>query len=391
MRARHRIWIAAAAAAALVTLASCSSGTGADDEGTALPQDGAAETRDVPSALDDMHHPDFPEPLIDPDQVLSGGPPPDGIPPIDEPKFVKTGEVDWLADSEPVLSLTVGDETRAYPLQIMMWHEIVNETVGDVPVAVTYCPLCNSGVAFERTVDGEVFTFGTSGMLFESNLVMYDRQTESLWPQLTGVASIGHLTGTELVSIPMGTVSWGDYREAHPDTWVLSRDTGFDRAYGSNPYTGYDSADAPGFGASTDDDRLALMARVVGIGTGDDAVAVVRSAVAESGVLSVTVGAQEAVVLHSGGQSSALDSGQIAEGADIGSVGVFDPVVEGEALTFTPAGDGFTDAQTGSTWNILGEATAGPLEGTELEAVEHLDTFWFAWAAFQPDTRITPD
>ena len=193
---------------------------------------------DTASALEDPRHPSFAEPLLDPDLVVSGGPPPDGIPAIDEPTFQRADQVGWLEDEEPVLSLTVGEETRAYPLQVMTWHEIVNDTVDDVPVAVTYCPLCNSGVAFEREVDGRVLSFGTSGMLYADNLVMYDRQTESLWPQLTGQAAIGALTGQQLVAIPMGVVAWTDFRDANPTALVLTRDTGFDRPYGSNPYVG---------------------------------------------------------------------------------------------------------------------------------------------------------
>ena len=381
-------WRAAVAAALLALAAACTASTDRNEEAEPVTQPQEATRWDVPSALDDMRHADFPEPLIDPDQVLSGGPPPDGIPPIDEPKFLPASSVDWLDEAEPVLSLTVAGETRAYPLQVMTWHEIVNDTVGGVPVAVTYCPLCNSGVAFERTVEGEVFSFGTSGMLFESNLVMYDRQTESLWPQLTGEAAIGHLTGTVLTSIPMGTVSWADFQASHPDSLVLSRDTGFDRDYGTNPYVGYDSADEPGFGASADDDRLALMERIIGIDEGEAAVAIVRSKVAEEQVLAVTVDETPLVVFHSGGQASALDTGQIAEGEDIGSIGVFSPVVDGQSLEFTAEDDTFTDTETGSTWDVLGEAVAGPLAGERLEPVEHLDTFWFAWVAFQPETTI---
>ena len=124
--------------------------------------------------------------MLDPDLIVSGGPAPDGIPPIDQPRFSRARTVGWLTDTEALLSLTVGGETRGYPLQIMTWHEIVNDTVGRVPVAVTYCPLCNSGVAFDRRVAGRVLSFGTSGRLYADNLVMYDRQTESLWPQLNG-------------------------------------------------------------------------------------------------------------------------------------------------------------------------------------------------------------
>ncbi len=213
-----------------------------------LPTDSAGEATTAPvqltSALDDPRHPAFPDPLIDLDDLLPGGPPPDGIPSIDYPLFQPVSEVNWLEDDEPVLALTIDGRTKAYPIRIITWHEIVNDRLAGVPVAVTYCPLCNSGVAFERTVSGQTTTFGVSGKLYADNLVMYDRLTESLWPQLTGQASVGTLTGTRLTSIPMGAVGWGQFREEHPDARVLTRSTGHDRDYRTNPYVGYDDPDS---------------------------------------------------------------------------------------------------------------------------------------------------
>jgi len=221
----------------VLLVGACGTGTDGSPRG-AGPLGSARE--DVPSALDNPSDPAFPDPLIDLDHLVSGGPPPDGIPAIDDPKFQPADQVDWLAGREPLLSLTVGGETRGYPLQVMTWHEIVNDTVGGEPVTVTYCPLCNSGVAFHRQVGERLLDFGTSGMLYADNLVMYDRQTESLWPQLTGQASVGVLTGTPLEAIPIGVVGWDQFRTAHPDALVLTRDTGYPRDYGRNPYAGYD-------------------------------------------------------------------------------------------------------------------------------------------------------
>jgi hypothetical protein len=351
-----------------------------------------AAREDVPSGLDDPRDPRFPEPLIDLDHLVSGGPPPDGIPPIDDPQFLPADSVDWLALDEPVLALTVRGETRAYPLQVMTWHEIVNDTVGGVPVAVTYCPLCNSGVAFHRTVDERVLTFGTSGMLYADNLVMYDRQTESLWPQLTGRASVGVLTGARLTAIPIGVVGWDQFRTAHPDSLVLTRDTGHNRSYGINPYPRYDDPDGgllfepPGGG----DPRLRLKERVIGIRLGGQAQAIPRARVAEAGVLTVTLAGRDLVVWHRRGQRSALDDEEIARGRDIGSVGVFHSRLGERELRFTAIRGGFRDEQTGSTWNVLGEAVSGPLQGRRLRPHSHLDTFWFAWVAFRPDTVIYP-
>ncbi len=345
---------------------------------------------EVASALDDRNDPSFPDPLIDPDEVKSGGPPPDGIPPIDDPTFERADRVDWLEDTEPVLSLTVGGETRAYPLRVLTWHEIVNDTVGGVPVTVTYCPLCNSGVAFERRIDGELFTFGTSGMLYADNLVMYDRTTESLWPQLTGLASIGALTGTQLVAIPMGTVGWADFLEDHPTARVLSQDTGFDRPYGTNPYVGYDDPDGDVLFALPGalDERLPIKERVIGLSDGDAHVAVARQALRDRPPLELRVGDRTVVLWLRAGQASALDEREISEGADIGTVGVFSPRLDGRRLHFYSIGDQVLDRETGSTWNVLGRATEGSLEGSRLDLVQHLDTFWFAWAQFHPDTAL---
>ncbi len=378
---------------ATMLFAGCTAGTG--PERPAAPPPASAQSTpdasgDAPSALEDPANPAFPAPLIELEHLVAGGPPPDGIPPIDHPNFQPADTVDWLDASEPVLALTVGGETRAYPLQIMTWHEIVNDTVGGVPVAVTYCPLCNSGVAFHRRVDGAVLNFGTSGMLYADNLVMYDRQTQSLWPQLTGQASVGVMTGTQLTAIPMGVVGWNQFLDAHPEALVLTRDTGHERDYGSNPYPGYDTPDGgllvePPGGR---DPRLPVKERVIGIRLGDQAVAVPRQTIADADVLTLTLAGREIVLWHRSGQRSALDEDTIAKGDEIGTVGVFDPQLGGRRLTFTAGQNGFRDTQTGSTWNALGEAIAGPLQGRRLEKVTHLDSFWFAWVAFQPDTTF---
>jgi hypothetical protein len=385
--------VCATGVVAAVLLVGCSApdggGRSTAPPSVALPQASVGPREDVPSALRDMRNPAFPPPLIDPDEILSGGPPPDGIPAIDRPTFQRAGEIDWLTEGEAVLVLTLGEETRGYPVQIMTWHEIVNDTFDDRPVAVTYCPLCNSGVAFERIVGERVLSFGTSGRLYADNLVMYDRQTESLWPQLTFTAAVGVLTGTRLTPHVLQAVAWREFRAAHPDAWVLSRDTGHARDYGRNPYAGYDDPDGrPLFPLPAVDDRQRLKERVIGIGDGASAVAVLRSAVAAAGVREVTVGGRDLVVWHRPGQASALDDDAVGTGRDIGTVGVFDPVVDGRRLHFTAVPGGFRDAETGSTWDVLGRATGGPLTGQTLTPNQHLDTFWFAWAAFQPDTTI---
>ncbi|MFW2333368.1 DUF3179 domain-containing protein [Ilumatobacter sp.] len=333
---------------------------------------------------------DLPDPLVDFGEVRSGGPPPDGIPPVDSPTFLRVGDVDFLADNEPVLALEIDGDTRAYPVQIMTWHEIVNDTVGGVPVTVSYCPLCNSAVAFDRRLGDRVLDFGTSGLLYNSALVMYDRQTESLWSHFTGEAIIGELTGEDLQLFPVSTVSWATFRDANPDGVVLSRDTGFDRNYGQNPYPGYDNVDGVPFLFQGEvDGRYTALTRIVGIESGEAAVGIPLDDLRAAQVIEGEIDGRPLVALWAAGTSSALQNSTISEGVDVGATGVFVPEANGEALSFTATGEGtFTDDRTGSTWNILGEAVDGELAGEQLDPYVHVDTFWFAWSTFRTDTEV---
>ena len=390
----RRAWLGLVAVAAAACGSNGTSAPGRGGDPAAAVSLAALESsprEDVPSALDAAQQDGLPEPLVDPAEIISGGPPPDGIPPIDRPRFHRAGDVDFLKDTEPVLALQIGDDARAYPVQIMIWHEIVNDVVGEMPVTVTYCPLCNSAVAYDRRVGGRVVDFGTSGRLYRSALVMYDRQTESLWSHFTGQAVAGALTGTKLELIPMATVSWADWRHAHPDGHVLSRDTGFDRTYGTNPYPGYDDVStSPFLFEGKVDGRLAAKTKVIGIRQGEASVAVLHDEITRRRVLDVDLAGRRLVAWAKPGTASALDAPAVADGRDVGATGVFVPAAAGRELRFDPAGDAFRDRETGSTWDVLGRATAGPLAGRSLEPVEHVDTFWFAWAAFRPDTTIVP-
>ncbi len=331
----------------------------------------------------------FPEILVERTEILPGGPPPDGIPSIDTPSAVPVERIDWLDDAEAVIVVSVGESTRIYPIQVLIWHEIVNDELGDVPITVTYCPLCNSAVVFEREIDGRLLDFGTSGYLYQSSLVMYDRQTESLWTHFDGRSVVGTLIGTELPLVPASTMSWADAIAAFPDATVLERDTVDPKPYGRNRYAGYDQADAPLTGWFTNrevSDRLALMTRVIGIRRATP-LAVPLDLAAERGVIPLDDGAP-LVVFWSPGTNSPLQDDDVAGGDDIGATGVFSPIIDGRELTFTSDDGVFTDAQTGSSWSIAGTALTGPLAGRRLTPVEHLDTFWFAWATFEPETTI---
>ena len=346
-----------------------------------------------PSALQSMFADEFPDPLIDPNEVISGGPPPDGIPPVDEPLFVGVADnLELLPANEPVVALEINGDARAYPIRAMVWHEIVNDTVGGVPVSVTYCPLCNSAATYERTIDGVETTFGTSGRLYAAALVMYDRATETLWTHYDGQAVIGVLTGTELVKHSSPLVSWDQFRSTYPTGQVLDwEQLGFNRDYGRNPYTGYDDPEnTPFLFRGALDDRAAAMQRVIGVDYEGATAAYVLETVSggEGRATSVSVGDNDLVVFWIAGQASALDDDQVAGGRDVGSSAVFVPSVDGRDLTFGFDGEKFIDAETESVWLLNGEAVEGELKGSRLVQVPHLDTFWFAWSTYQPETAL---
>ena len=323
--------------------------------------------------------------------ILSGGPPKDGIPAIDDPTFVTVSEADeWLEDVEPVIFFQIGDDARVYPIQIFMWHEIVNDTVGDMPVVITFCPLCNTAIAFERTVDNKVFDFGTTGRLRYSNLIMYDRQTETWWQQATGEAIVGELTGVQLAFRPASIIAWADFKANYPDGKVLSRETGFNRAYGDNPYVGYDDVNRPPFlyrGPDTPGE-LPPVARVLTIDLNGEAVAYPYDVLQQVQVVNDVVGGTNIVVLWAMGTASALDAGTVAGGRDVGAANAFARDLDGQPLTFSSIGSQIVDNETGSAWDVLGRAVSGSLVGKQLTPVVAVNHFWFSWAAFKPETRV---
>ncbi len=328
--------------------------------------------------------------LVPLEEIRPGGPEPDGIPPIDRPVFVTSGAADaWLTPAEPVLALEVNGDARAYPLRILVWHEIVNDTVGGTPVTATFCPLCNSGIVFDRRLDGTTYDFGTSGRLYKSDLVMYDRQTHSLWAQMEGRAIVGALAGKTLRLIPANTIAYADWKAAHPSGKVLSAETGHARDYGRNPYESYDELNRPPFLFDGPvDPRLPPKERVVGIMIGGVSRAYPFTALARHRVLADTVGGQRVLVFYKPGTLSALDHARIARSRAVGATAVFDPALDGRTLTFEPAADGFRDRETGTTWTLLGTGVRGPLAGRRLRPITHVDGFWFAWAAFHPGTSV---
>jgi hypothetical protein len=389
-RRSARIAVVALCALALNAIPSAATAATTRDASVALPQVTPSPREAVPSALDSPTSRGLPKPTIDPARLRSGGPPPDGIPAIDHPRFEHPARVDWLDAHEPVLAFSLGGDARAYPVRILLWHEIVNDTVDGTPVAITYCPLCNSAIAFDRRAAGRILDFGTSGLLFRSDLVMYDRQTQSLWPQFEGRAVAGSLTGTTLAALPVSTISWREWRDSHPEGWVLSRDTGFERDYGTNPYSGYDQERSrPFLYDGTIDARLAPKARVVGLDDRRTGIAVTFAVLRKRHVVNVAGGDTPVVVWWQAGTASPLDDASVSAGRDVGATQAFDAVLDGQRLHFDAMRDGrFRDRETGSSWDFLGHAVSGPLAGRVLTQAAHLDTFWFAWAAFHPHTAV---
>jgi len=271
---------------------------------------------------------DFSISTVDLGTIFSGGPPKDGIPSIDEPTFQSASSIDWLQDPEPVIVLKLDGEVKAYPLQILIWHEIVNDRIGSRPVSVTYCPLCNSSIVFDRRLDGDILDFGTTGLLRNSDLVMYDRQSETWWQQFTGEGIVGTHAGRELKMIPSRVAAFETFRKDHPDGQVLARPPSPRRDYGSNPYVGYDSRSAP-YPLYQGDlpDNINPMARVVVVRDEDETYAATLDHVRTSG----SVAFADAVHLRwTGEQASILDKRETERGRPIGSVAAVRMEANGE-------------------------------------------------------------
>jgi len=315
----------------------------------------------------------------------------DCIPALVNPKYVSVAEANsWLHDQEPVILVRVGDDVRAFPIQILLWHEIVNTTIGGAPIAVTYCPLCNTAIAFDRAVNEQTLTFRVTGRLRYSNLIMYDDVTNSWWQQATGGAIIGAYTGLKLVTRPAPIISWAAFKATWPAGAVLSRDTGYQRDYGRNPYPGYDDVNSSPYLYRGPElpNTLPAMRRVLGVTVGHESVAYAFDGLAKAHVVNDTISGTPVAIVWSPGTASPLDQDQVAQGQDVGFAQAFERLMNGKALTLQWDGARFTDRETKSTWNALGQATGGPLAGNTLKPVPATDSFWFAWVAFQPDTRV---
>jgi hypothetical protein len=396
---RGRFWATSLAIAALAVVAAACATSDGEEPGDDPNDDGSQPT---PTAIGDRVIPgttdwptDWSNRSIDLDELLVGLPgrtdSRDGIRPIDNPIFETVERASgWLVDREPVILLELDGSARAYPLQILISHEIVNDEFIGTPIAVTYCPLCNSAVGFDRRVDGQTLRFGVSGLLRNSDLVMWDDATTSLWQQITGEGIVGVHNGVQLDLIPTPIVSFGDFAAQYPDGEVLSQDTGFGFAYGRNPYASYDTSSSPFLFDGELDDRYPAMERVVGVIVGDANKAYPFSVIQEVRVVNDQIGDVPLVVMWGADDTaSALSAPTIRDGDAIGTGIAFDRTVNGQVLTFSSVGaDLFKDQETGSRWDLLGNAVEGPLAGEKLVPLVQTNEFWFAWAAFNSGSPV---
>ena len=269
-----------------------------------------------------------------------------------------------------MIGVTFDGESRAYPIRILNWHEIVNDRVGGMEVLVSYCPLCGTGIVFDSRINGKAHAFGVSGLLYNSDLLMYERGTKqsSLWAQLLGEAVVGPLTGTKLEILPAVQTSWGEWKARHPGTKVLDVDTGHSRNYAANPYVGYDQQSGTYFPVAHTDDRLFSKEWVYGIMLGDSSKAYKLESLKDEGVLNDSLGGMNLVL--------------IADAAS-GSVRVY----QRNSHTFSGEATAVRD-ESKQRWEITEDALINPQTGERLDRVPGVHSFWFGWIAFHPETEL---
>jgi hypothetical protein len=323
-------------------------------------------------------------------EIISGGPPPDGIPPIDNPSFESIELASaWLQPQSPVLVFAHNGIARAYPLAIMTRHEIVNDEIDGLPIAVTYCPLCNSGIVFERRIDDVTIRLGVSGLLRNSDMVMWDDVSQTWWQQFTGEGIVGEYAGEALTMLSSAMVGFGAFIEQYPEGEVLTRESGYGtNRYGSNPYFGYDSTTQPFLFTGELDTRLPATERVLAGVIGGEPIAYPFTVLAVMNVINDGVGGKPVVAFWQSGATSALDDSNIDASRDVGMAMLFNATLDDVTYTFRYENGQILDDQTNSVWNVFGTAIEGELAGAQLRQELAAPHFWFAWAAFKPDTRI---
>ncbi len=309
------------------------------------------------------------------DKIKGGGPPKDGIPSIDNPVFANVPDSQFMSDSDTVIGLEINGEKKAYPIFILVWHEIINDKVGGIPVAVTYCPLCYTNQVFERLIDGQEVEFGTSGKLYNSNLLMYDRLTESYWSQALGIAVKGELTGYELNLIPFDVITWGDWKKLHPDTVVLTTDTGYIRSYATDPYGNYYTEPRIMFPVEHSDDRMHPKEIIIGFNQDHIYKAYKQNDIELNIIINDSIGETPVMLISLYSENSRA----------------FERTINELVLNFEYVDGKILDLQTNSEWNYDGLSISGEYRGVQLKRMPIEPGFWFEWFAFHPQTLVYGD
>lgn len=314
----------------------------------------------------------------------------DSVASVDHPKFVPPEEASkWLNAKEPVIVVELNGEARAYPIQILIWHLMVNDQIGETPVLVSYSVFCQSASVFDRRLNGAAREFGFAGMMRNSNLVMFDRESDSLWQQLTGESIAGVMTGAALPMLKSQVAPFDVFSRSYPNGKVLSQDTGFTRKYGQNPYAHYLSDGKLRFPVKLGTAMpVGAMEEMIAVRTGKAIRGYPDSVLSGHHVFEDKAGDQKFVILSDNTMLSARDSLEITQSGKEIAAGVFSPALDGKNLSFRYRGGAFTDKQTGSEWNLLGTCVKGPLAGKHLKPMAHMQALAFAWLAFHPETEV---
>ncbi len=427
-RLRHAPLFASVAVMMVILMAGCEDSTGTGDLGlipdasptpaaTAAPAiatmtpapgsfdviDGVNVYAEIPPMrmnISQWRETDFRRFTVDPDGIFATGADRNGIPPIYEPQHIATFQaatLDWMTGDHPVIVVSLNGEARAYPLGIMTFHQVVNDTIGGQPIVVTYSPLSFTAMAYSREVDGVERNFGTTGNVHLSNLVMWDDGTESWWQQANGEAIVGAAAGTRLTYIQTFVTSLFDFARSFPEGTVLAPDAGspeFWQLYGATQHTGYDAPNnPPRYLEGRPDDRLSPTERVLGIAASDQTIAYPFAQLRQERVINTQIDGEPVVIVWKTGTRSALDQETIGLSHDTGSAAAFSRRVGDRVLEFEAAGDFFRDTATGTQWTLLGiapdgEAYDGELAGQRLTPFRADNALWFTWAAFNPNTEI---
>ncbi len=312
-------------------------------------------------------------------RLVPGGPPRDGIPAINNPVFMTAAEAEangWVNDGSIVDAIVTPTGPRAYPRSITVWHEIVNDNINGTPASLTFCPLTGSSVIFQgKASNGTPLTFGTTGMLYNSNLVMYDRQTNSTYPQILGIGISGPNRGVDLEQIPVTTTTWGQWKTLHPGSRVLSRNTGYSRDYNRYPYGDYDSNNSVFFPVAYQSSSFNPKKVVIGTRIGQESLAILRDEFRSRVVANLTLRGEPIAAFYD---------------PSTDFVRIFSRKTDGSTHTFAYDNSQIKDTETGTVWNPFGLAVSGTLAETQLQQMPYLQVMWFGWYAFHPTTAIAP-